>query len=102
MKKTEIVMNGRSHNLYTGTFVNDGYKKEWDEFVPGWTDRDGNPIPYAVGSYTSDDTINFAIYDGGQNLMGRINKTTGEIEYNTRKDEYKETFMVAAKKVICK
>lgn len=102
MKKTEIIMNKRSHNMYTDTFVNKYYKKEWEEFVPGWEDRDGNPVPYAVGTYITEDLVNYAIYDGGQNYMGSVNKATGEIKYNTSKDEYKDSFLLSAKEVICK
>lgn len=101
MKNTEINQNGKKYIMTTGSFVNEAYKKEWMEFVPNMKDREGNPIRYADATFCADEGNDFAVYDGGQNYMGRVNRKTGEIEFNGAKDEYKSTFLEAAKKVIC-
>lgn len=102
MNKTKITMGNKTYDLYTGSFVNNAYKSTWTEFVPGWKDRAGNPVRYADGTFSSDDGSDFAVYDGAQNYLGRVNKVTGAVEYNGAKDDYKESFLLAAKEEICK
>lgn len=77
-----------------GSFVNSLYKKEWDVYT-----HDGK-TKFADGTFFSDDGEWFAVYDGATNYMGRVNKTTGEIQFNGTPDVYKETFLVEAKRSI--
>lgn len=94
MKKTNI--DGK--NLYTGSFINKDYKPEWDEFVPN-TD---NKVRYCEGTYASDDGIDFAVFDGATNYMGRIDKVAKKItEINGKEDDYKDSFLHAALSAIC-
>ena len=80
-------------------FINKEYKKEWIEFVPN-TD---NTVRYCEGTAAADDGVDFAVYDGATNYMGRVNKLTGEISYNGKEgEEYNKTFLLAAKETICK
>lgn len=101
MEQTNVEMNGRKYIMTTGSFVNEAYKKEWMEFIPNMKDRKGDPIRYADGTFGADDGNDFAVYDGATNYLGRVNRKTGEINFNGEKDEYKKTFLEAAKNVIC-
>lgn len=88
--------------MKTMQFVNEGYKKEWLELVPNMYDRDGNHPRYCEGTAISEDGgIDWAVFDGGQNYMGRVNKATGEIIYDNGNDEYNDTFLKAAAAAIC-
>lgn len=75
------------------TFVNEQYKAEWLQVVPG-TKR-----LYRDGSYFPRENGVFVVYDGADNAMGTVDKA-GNIEYNGAKDEYKESFLMAAKEDI--
>ena len=96
MKETIVRMGDGLHKMFTGSFTNNEYKNEWDEFVPG------TKVLYKEGTYTSDDGNDFAVYDGATNYLGRVNKETGEISYNGSENEYDKTFLESAKKEICK
>ena len=96
MKETIIKMGDGLHKVISGSFTNNEYKNEWDEFVPG------TEVRYKEGTYISDDGNDFAVYDGATNYLGRVNKETGEISYNGSENEYDKTFLEAAKKEICK
>ena len=71
-------------------FVNNYYHDEWAQEVPG------TGAPYREGSYIEG---GWAVYDGAQNWMGRIEKN-GNIIYNGSRSDYKETFLQAAKEVL--
>lgn len=75
------------------TFVNENYRSEWLQVVPG-TSR-----LYREGSYFPRENGVFMVYDGADNAMGTVDKA-GNIEYNGVKDEYKESFLLAAKEDI--
>ena len=96
MKETIVKMGDGLHNVISGSFTNNEYKNEWDEFVSG------TKVLYKEGTYVSDDGNDFAVYDGATNYLGRVNKETGEISYNGSESEYNKTFLEAAKKEICK
>lgn len=97
MKKTVITMGDNTYVMTHGSFVNKAYKPEWKKFVPGTN----NTVRYCEGTFGSDDGVDFAIYDGGTNYVGRVNKETGEMKPNTD-TEYDKSFVEAAKAVICK
>ena len=68
------------------TFVNKGYKAEWK---PG----------YAQGDAYCNEDGSWAVYDGGQNYMGKVN-ADGRLTYNGTKSDYKESFLLAAKEAL--
>lgn len=94
----------RIENCYHAQFENKEYKKEWKEFVPNGTDKDGKDIPskqlYKLGTvHENEDGSGFSVYDGATNYIGVINND-GSFVINGAKDEYAMTFMKYAKECV--
>lgn len=77
------------------SFTNEEYKDSWIKYVPNTNERycDGTVV-------TETQDTSWCVYDGATNALAWIDKTTGEVEYNGERDEYKETFVKYAKKAI--
>ena len=75
-------------------FTNSGYNSSWLQKTPYGTN-------YANGTASSDDGIDYAIYDGAQNYVGRINALTGKYTANNSYgiiDDYSRSFLDSAAK----
>lgn len=77
-------------NKLNGSFVNTLYKGTWAKLVPGTN------AEYKNGTYVSKDGVDYAVYDGATNYIGRVNKETGELTSNGAMTEYKASFLICA------
>lgn len=78
-----------------GAFVNKLYKENWEKIVPGTSNEFKN------GTYASENSIEYAVYDGAANYMGKVNRETGIFTVNGEATEYKLGFLLCAKDAIC-
>lgn len=77
------------------SFINDEYKKEWLEWVPGLEGK----VRYCEGTYTLLGDGTKVVYDGATNYMGKV-MPDGTFVFNqagTEPGEYELTFLNAAK-----
>ena len=82
----------------TYAFVNEEYKKEWEEWVPGFEGE----VRYCEGIYNLRGDGTKVVYDGATNYMGSV-KPDGTFISNSsipgdEPSEYELTFLRAAAK----
>lgn len=75
------------------SFVNKEYKKDWDEWVPGYEGE----VRFSDGTYVLMPNGDKTVFDGATNYMGIV-KADGTMESNgPAGDDYYYTFLRAAR-----